>query len=87
MALGAVEAIAARNLTSKVLVVGVDATAEAIHAIEAGRLAADVALHPEALGIKSIEAAIHVAKGEPVEKTIATGETLVTKENAAQFVK
>ena len=87
MALGAVEAIAARNLTGKVQVVGVDATAEAIHAIEAGRLAADVAMHPEALGSKAVEAAIHAAKGEPVEKVIATGETLVTKENAAQFTK
>jgi ribose transport system substrate-binding protein len=87
MALGAVEAIAARNLTGKVQVVGVDATAEAIHAIEAGRLAADVAMHPEALGSKAVEAAIHAAKGEPVEKIIATGETLVTKENAAQFTK
>jgi ribose transport system substrate-binding protein len=87
MALGAVEAIAARNLTGKVQVVGVDATAEAVHAIEAGRLAADVAMHPEALGSKAVEAAIHAAKGEPVEKVIATGETLVTKENAAQFTK
>src|SRR5205085_10806373 len=49
MALGAVEAVAARNLTGKVFVVGVDATAEAVHAIEAGRLAADVALNPEVL--------------------------------------
>ncbi len=87
MALGAVEAIAARNLTGKVLVVGVDATAEAVHAIEAGRMAADVALNPEALGNKSVQAAIQAAKGEPVEKKVDTGETLVTKENAAQFVK
>ena len=87
MALGAVEAVAARNLTGKVLVVGVDATAEAVRAIQAGRLAADVALHPEALGSKSVEAAIRVAKGESVQPKIDTGETLVTQENAAQFLK
>jgi ribose transport system substrate-binding protein len=87
MALGAVEAIAARNLTGKVFVVGVDATAEAVHAIEAGRMAADVAMNPEVLGKKSVEAAIQAAKGQPVERKIDTGETLVTKENAAQFVK
>ena len=87
MALGAVEAIAARNLTGKLLVVGVDATAEAVRAIEAGRLAADVAMHPEALGGKSVEAAIQAAKGQPVAPKIDTGETLVTKENAAQFLK
>src|SRR4051812_30586356 len=87
MALGAVEAIAARNLTGKVLVVGVDATAEAVHAIEAGRMAADVALNPEALGNKAVMAAMQAAKRPTIEKKIDTGETLVTKENAAQFVK
>lgn len=87
MALGAVEAIAARNLTGKILVVGVDATAEAVRAIQAGRMAADVALHPEALGGKSVEAAMQAAQGQPVPPKIDTGETLVTKENAAQFLK
>jgi ribose transport system substrate-binding protein len=87
MALGAVEAISARNLTGKVAVVGVDATGEALHAIESGRLAADVAMHPEALGNKAVAAAIQAAKGQPVDKTIDTGETLVTKENVAQFLK
>jgi ribose transport system substrate-binding protein len=87
MALGAVEAIAARNLTGKVSVVGVDATGEALHAIESGRLAADVAMHPEALGNKAVAAAIQAAKGQPVDKTIDTGETLVTKANVAQFLK
>jgi ribose transport system substrate-binding protein len=87
MALGGVEAIAARKLTGKVAVVGVDATGEALHAIESGRLAADVAMHPEALGNKAVAAAIQAAKGKPVDKVIDTGETLVTKENVAQFLK
>jgi ribose transport system substrate-binding protein len=87
MALGAVEAIAARNMTGKVLVVGVDATAEAVRAIETGKMAADIAMHPEALGSKSVEAAIAAAKGQTLPPKIDTGETLVTKENAAQFLK
>jgi len=82
MALGAVEAIAARGLTGKISVVGVDATGEAIHAIEAGRMSADVAMHPEVLGNKAVTAAIQAAKGQAVEKLITTGETLITKENA-----
>ncbi len=86
MALGAVEAIAAHNLTGKVLVVGVDATSEGVRAVEAGRLAADVAMHPEALGRDSVEAAIRAAQRQPVAKRIDTGETLVTRENAAQFL-
>ncbi len=87
MALGAVEAIAARNLTGKIVVVGVDATSEAVHAVQAGRLTADVAMHPELLGRNAVEAAIQAARGEPVAKRIDTGETLVTKENAGQFLK
>ena len=66
MALGAVEAVAARNLTGKVAVVGVDATSEAIRAVQAGKMAADVALHPEALGSNSVKAAIRAARHEPV---------------------
>jgi ribose transport system substrate-binding protein len=87
MALGAVEAIAARNLTGKITIVGVDATSEAVRAVQAGRLTADVAMHPEVLGRNAVQAAIKAARGEPVEKRIDTGETLVTKENADQFLK
>jgi ribose transport system substrate-binding protein len=85
MALGAVEAIAAHNLTGKVAVVGVDATSEGVRAVEEGKLAADVAMHPEVLGRESVEAAIKAALRQPVRKRIDTGETLVTKENATQF--
>ncbi|SPE38704.1 Ribose transport system substrate-binding protein [Candidatus Sulfopaludibacter sp. SbA6] len=87
MALGAVEAIAARNLTGKIAVIGIDATREAVRAVEAGRLAGDVAMYPEMLGRRAVEAALQAARGEPVEKRIDVGETLVTKENAAQFLK
>jgi len=87
MAMGAVEAIAARNLTGKVAIVGVDATSEAVRAVQAGRLTADVAMHPELLGRSAVEAAIKADRGEPVAKRIDTGETLVTKENAAQFLR
>jgi ribose transport system substrate-binding protein len=87
MALGAVEAVAARNSTGKVAVIGVDATREAVAAVQQGRLAADVAMHPEALGRGTVEAAITAARGEPVNRIIDTGETLVTKENAAEFLR
>jgi len=87
MALGAVEAIAARNLTGKIAVVGIDATSEAVRAVAAGRLAADVAMYPEALGRSAVEAAIKAVRGEHVEPRIDTGEALVTKENAAQFLR
>jgi ribose transport system substrate-binding protein len=87
MALGAVEAIAARNVTGQVAVVGVDATREAVTAIRNGKLSADISMHPEALGRSAVEAAIKAARGEQVEKRIDTGATLVTRDNAAEFLK
>ena len=87
MALGAVEAIAARNLTGKVSVVGIDATYEAVRAVDAGKLAGDVAMYPELLGRRAVETALKAARHEPLERRIDVGETLVTKENAAQFLR
>jgi ribose transport system substrate-binding protein len=87
MALGAVEAVAARNMTGKVAIIGVDATKEAVAAVQKGSLAADIAMHPEALGRGAVEAAIKAARGGPLDKVIDTGETLVTKENAAEHLR
>jgi len=87
MALGAAEAVAARNLTGKIAVIGIDATYEAVRAVQAGRLAADVAMYPELLGRRAVETALKAARGEPIEKRVDVGETLVTKDNAAQFLR
>jgi ribose transport system substrate-binding protein len=82
MALGAVEAVAAHNMQGKVSIVGVDATSEGVDAVKAGRLAADVAMHPEVLGRDAVVAAIRAARRQPIAKRIDTGETLITKANA-----
>jgi ribose transport system substrate-binding protein len=87
MALGAAEAVAARSLTGKVAIVGIDATWEAVRAVEAGNLAADIAMYPEQLGSRSVEAAIKAARRQPLPKSIDTDQALVTKENAAAFLK
>ena len=87
MALGAAEAVAARNLTGKVAIVGIDATWEAVRAVQAGTLAGDIAMYPEQLGRRSVEAAIKAARRQPLPKRIDTDEALVTRENAAAFLK
>jgi ribose transport system substrate-binding protein len=87
MALGAMEAIAARNVAGKVVIVGVDATREAVTAVQAGKMSADISMHPEALGRGAVEAAIKAARGQAVEKRIDTGAALVTRENAAEYLK
>src|ERR1051326_6345534 len=87
MALGAAEAVSARNLTGKIAVVGIDATHEAVRAVAAGRLAADVAMFPEKLGANALEAALKAARGEALAKRIDIDSALVTKDNASEYLK
>jgi ribose transport system substrate-binding protein len=86
MALGAMEAIAARNLTGKIVLVGFDAGREAVRAVQAGQLSAVMAQYPERIGRRAIEEAIKAARGQPVEKYVDIGTALVTKENANEFL-
>lgn len=87
MALGAMEAIAARHLTGKIVLVGFDATHEALEAIRAGQMNATMAQDPEAIGRRSIEEAIRAARGRPVDRYIDIGTALVTRDNVAQYLK
>ena len=87
MALGAMEAIAARRLTGKIVLVGFDATREAVRAVLEGKMSATMAGHPERLGRRSVEQAIKLARGQPVEKNVDIGTALVTKDNASQYVR
>jgi ribose transport system substrate-binding protein len=87
MALGAMEAIAARNLSGKITLVGFDAGQEAVRAVKAERIQAVVAQNPFNMGRQAVEAAVKALKGEPIEKRIDTGTTVVTKENADEFLK
>lgn len=87
MALGAMEAIAARHLNGKVLLVGFDAGQEAVRAVKAGRMSAVVAQHPYEMGRQGVEAAVRLLNGETVEKRIDTGTTLITRENAERFLR
>ena len=85
MALGAVEAISARGLQGKIAVIGFDATAEAVQAISEGRMSASVAQRPMEMGRRSVEAALALLDGKPVEARIDTGTELVTAANAASY--
>ena len=87
MALGAMEAIAARNLTGKIVLVGFDAGREAVRAVLDGRMDAVVAQFPERIGERAIQEAIKAARGQPVEKFVDIGTALVTRENAREFLR
>jgi len=44
-------------------------------------------MYPEKLGGAAVQTALKAIRGEPIEKKIDVGEALVTKENAALFLK
>lgn len=75
MALGAVEAIGNRDI----VVVGFDATDDALAAIQQGRMAATVAQKPDLMGATAVETAISLVNGETVEKEIPVEVELITK--------
>lgn len=78
MALGALEALKAAN-RSNVMVVGFDATADAVKAVNEGALAATVAQKPKEMGKVSIETAKKVIAKETVPAAIPVSLELVVK--------
>ncbi|MBN6188087.1 ribose ABC transporter substrate-binding protein RbsB [Aneurinibacillus sp. BA2021] len=76
MALGAVKAIQSAGLKD-VVVVGFDATDDAVAAVKDGRMSATIAQKPELIGKQAVEAAKKVAAGEKVEKNIPVALELV----------
>ena len=83
MALGAVEAISGAG--KDIMVVGFDATDDAVEAVKAGRMAATIAQQPALIGATAIENAVKLINGETIEKSIPVEVTLVTRENADTY--
>jgi ribose transport system substrate-binding protein len=81
MALGAVQAIKAKGLTGKVLVVGVDGVDDAKAAIKAGDMLATVAQQPDVMGQLAVEAAIKLTKGQTVDSKQDVPLKVLTKDN------
>ena len=78
MALGAVEAISGAG--KDILVVGFDATDDAVAAINEGRMAATIAQQPDLIGKTAVENAVKLIAGETVEANVPVEVTLVTAE-------
>lgn len=77
MALGALEAIS--SFDKNIIVIGFDATEDAVAKVKAGEMAATVAQQPELIGEKAVEAAIDHLNGEKLEASIPVELELVTK--------
>lgn len=88
MALGALETLRSRDLKGDVTVVGYDGTEEATQIIiDGGGMDATVAQNPYDMGSTCVEQAAAAANGEEIEANIDTGVTLVTEENAEDYLR
>ena len=86
MAIGAIQALkAAGKDPKKVLVGGVDATQDALAAMQAGDLAVTVFQDAAGQGKGSVDAALKLAKGEKVDKKVYIPFQLVTPDNVKTF--
>lgn len=79
MALGAIEALESQNMLEDVIVVGFDATDDAVKAVEDGRLDATIAQQPDLIGEEAVNAAGKLANGEELEDFIPVELQLVTE--------
>ena len=88
MAIGAIQAMKAANIDMKNVVVGgVDATQDALAAMQAGDLDATVFQDAAGQGKGALEAAVKLSKGEAVDQKVYIPFQLVTPANIDQFLK
>jgi ribose transport system substrate-binding protein len=78
MALGALQALDAAGMKD-VIVVGFDATDDAVKAVNEGKMAATVAQKPAEIGQKGVQTAMKVFKKESVEKFVPVSLELIKK--------
>lgn len=87
MGLGALKALQDAGLKDNVIVVSIDAIADALQAVKKGTLDATVFQNAKKQGAGAIETAVKIAKGQPYEKELMIPFQLVTKENIGEFLK
>ena len=80
MALGAMEAISGAG--KNIMVVGFDATDDALESIRAGKMAATIAQQPALIGSTAVENAVTLIGGTAIPKSIPVEVTLITADNA-----
>ncbi len=84
MAAGA--ARSAQAAGKQLTIVGFDGIKAGVQNVIDGTVTATVAQDPYGMGYKAVEAAVKAAKGEQVDSFIDTGSTVVTKDNAEEYL-
>lgn len=86
MALGAVEALKARNMTGRVVLGGFDGTPDAFRDIKAGSMDFTIDQVPYQMGATAIALAYKLAKGQKPAADTVLQTTLVDKSNVADYL-
>jgi ABC-type sugar transport system, periplasmic component len=87
MGLGALKALEDAGVEDEIILVSVDAIADALQAVKDGRQDATVFQNAEAQGGGAVETAVKIVKGEAFEKEVFVPFELVTQENVDQYLK
>jgi len=87
MGLGAVKALKDAGLKDKVIVVSIDAIADALQAVKKGDLDATVFQDAKKQGAGAIETAVKIAQGKKVEKELLIPFKLLTKADVAPYLR
>jgi inositol transport system substrate-binding protein len=87
MAMGALLALEQAKKKDKVIVVGVDAIADAMEAVRQSRLDATVFQDSQQQGRQAVDTALKILRKEPFDKETYIPFRLVTKGNVGEFAK
>lgn len=88
MAIGAIQALkAAGRSMDTVVIAGIDATPDALHAMKTGDLDVTVYQSAEGQGESAIKAAVQLAKGQNVDQKVWVAFELVTPANVDDYMR
>ena len=87
MGLGAVKALQDAGMKEKVIVVSIDAIADALQAVKQGNLDATVFQDARKQGAGAIGTAVKLAQGQKVDMEVLIPFKLLTKADVDQYLK
>lgn len=87
MGMGALIALEQAKMKEKVVVVSVDAIADALQAVKDGRLDATVFQDAQGQGGNAVEVVLKILRKQPYEKQVLVPFQLVTKDNIGKYLK
>ncbi len=87
MGMGALISLEQAKLKNRVIVVGIDAIADALQAVKDGRLDATVFQDAKGQGSAAVDIAVKIAKKQPYAKETFIPFQLITRENIDRYLK